>query len=62
MRMIHAALATIGHAMMRPGDARAEAARRQINHLQSLSDADLAARGIRREDIQMRVFSGHFYG
>ncbi|QIE46988.1 DUF1127 domain-containing protein [Pseudohalocynthiibacter aestuariivivens] len=61
MRAIYGALATVGHAMMRPADAKAENARRQISHLRALSDAELEARGIRREDIEYRVFSGSYY-
>ena len=54
-------LSVIGHAMMRPTDAKAENARRQIKALQALSDEELAERGVRREDIEFRVFSHTFY-
>lgn len=58
---IYGVLTIIGHAFMRPADAKAEHARRQITALKALSDTELAARGIRREDIELRVFSGTFY-
>ncbi|MDX1785901.1 MAG: DUF1127 domain-containing protein [Roseovarius sp.] len=61
LRAIYGVLATIGNAMMRPADAKAENARRKISHLRALSDAELEARGIRRADIEYHVFSGSYY-
>ncbi len=61
MHAVYSVLATIGNAMIRPTELRAENARRKIDHLHAQSDAELEARGIRREDIEYRVFSGSYY-
>jgi len=49
----------IGNGLIRMGENNSRF--RQIEALQAMSDAQLAERGIKREDIVRVVFGGHFY-
>lgn len=53
------AFAGFGAALIRMAESSSQM--RQINALQALSDAELAERGLRRQDIAHYVFSGSYW-
>ena len=56
---IAAPLVALGNALVRLGEANSRT--KQVNYLQSLSDAELAARGITRDEIAHYVFKDVYY-
>ena len=59
LRILAAPFTALGRGLVAMGEANSLS--RQANFLHSLSDKELAERGIKREDIAQYVFGGYFY-
>lgn len=59
LRIATSAITALGNMVVAMSNANGRV--RQIEFLQSLSDADLAARGLKREEIAMHVFKDLYY-